>query len=66
MFKVEPNQILNSTTLIKNTLESSKNISPNESNDTNIKIASEEIVLQTLTDNHALTVQRIQPSISDE
>jgi hypothetical protein len=66
VFKVEPNQILNSTALIENAMANSKNITLSQSNVMDIKIDSEEIILQTLIDNHALTVQRIQPLISDE
>jgi hypothetical protein len=64
IFKVEPNIIIDPIGLIKQVLK--KNHSSNQylSNNATIKIINSEMLYNSYTDNHALTFQKINPTIT--
>lgn len=63
VFQIEPNHIIDPIKLIRKALTSNE-FNNSESNDLNIKITNSTIFSDTFTDNHALTVQKIEPIIS--
>lgn len=65
IFNINPDEIINPANLIKNKLDSRIANNTNSSTDTsNILITNSEIISNTYTDNHALTVQKVEPIIS--
>ena len=66
IFSVEPNNIINPIGLINQVLNNNNNSSNQQSsNNTSIKIIKSEIFSNTPTDNHALTFQKIIPTITN-
>ena len=61
IFKINPDEILNPVNLIKDKLDSETG---NSTNTSDILINKTEIISNTYTDNHALTVQKVEPIIS--
>ncbi len=61
IFKINPDEIINPVNLIKNKLDSGVS---NSTNTSDILIGNTEIISNTFTDNHALTVQKVEPIIS--
>jgi hypothetical protein len=65
IFNINPDEIINPVNLIKNKLDSELGNNNYSSVDkSNILISNNEIVSNTYTDNHALTVQKVEPIIS--
>jgi len=66
IFQVEPNIIINTHILVKNIINnnSSSINSQHLSNDT-IKVLGSRLFSNTLTDNHALTFQKVVPTITN-
>jgi len=63
IFKINPDEIINPVDLIKNKLDSGVSNSTN-TNTSDILVGTTEIISNTFTDNHALTVQKVEPIIS--
>lgn len=61
IFKINSDEIINPVDLIKDRLDSETG---NNSNISDILINKTEIISNTYTDNHALTVQKVEPIIS--
>jgi hypothetical protein len=61
LFKINPDEIINPVNLIKNKLDSGVS---NTTNTSDILVGTTEIISNTFTDNHALTVQKVEPIIS--
>lgn len=61
IFKINPDEIINPVNLIKNKLDSGVS---NTTNTSDILVGTTEIISNTFTDNHALTVQKVEPIIS--
>lgn len=61
IFKINSDEIINPVNLIKNKLDSGVG---NSTNTSDIIINNTEIIANTYTDNHALTVQKVEPIIS--
>lgn len=61
IFKINPDEIIDPINLIKNKLDSEVG---NSTNTSDILINNTEIISNTYTDNHALTVQKVEPIIS--
>ena len=66
IFKVEPNSIIDPLRLIKQNLNNNYTINQHPSNDTKVKITKSEMISNSYTDNHALTFQRVNPTITSE
>ncbi|HEU5120062.1 MAG TPA: hypothetical protein VFT71_03650 [Candidatus Nitrosocosmicus sp.] len=65
IFNINPDEIINPANLIKNKLDSRiANNTNSSTNTSNILITNAEIISNTYTDNHALTVQKVEPIIS--
>ncbi|VFJ14125.1 hypothetical protein [Candidatus Nitrosocosmicus franklandus] len=65
VFDIKPNEITNPLNLIKNKLDSELGKDTNSTIDeSRILISKTKIISSTYTDNHALTVQRVEPIIS--
>lgn len=66
VFHISPDKIIDPISLIKNKLEStiSSNSSTVKDKVSDIQIQDSQVISDTLTDNHALTVQRVEPIIS--
>lgn len=65
IFNINPDEIINPANLIKNKLDSRiANNTNSSTNTSNILITNSEIISNTYTDNHALTVQKVEPIIS--
>lgn len=65
IFNINPDEIINPANLIKNKLDSQiANNTNSSTNTSNILITNSEIISNTYTDNHALTVQKVEPIIS--
>lgn len=65
IFKINSDEIINPINLIKNKLQSQIGNNSNLSMDaSNILVTHTEIISNTFTDNHALTVQKVDPIIS--
>lgn len=70
VFPVKPDEILDPISLIKNKLEAEKTVGNSThpsvltGSTPDIRIKNTEIISNTYTDNHALTVQKIEPIIS--
>lgn len=65
IFNVKPDEITNPVNLIKNKLDSELGNNTNTTTDeSKILISNTEIISNTYTDNHALTVQKVEPVIS--
>ncbi|HSA75454.1 MAG TPA: hypothetical protein VLE21_04630 [Candidatus Nitrosocosmicus sp.] len=65
IFNINPDEIINPLNLIKNKLDSPIANNTHSNTDTsNILITNSEIISNTYTDNHALTVQKVEPIIS--
>lgn len=66
IFPVEPNNIINPISLIKQVLNNnSLNNHQQSLNNSTIKITKSEMISQNPTDNHALTFQKITPTITN-
>ena len=61
IFKIKSDEIINPVNLIKDKLDSETG---NSTNTSDILINKTEIISNTYTDNHALTVQKVEPVIS--
>ncbi|MBA3750000.1 MAG: hypothetical protein H0X03_03750 [Nitrosopumilus sp.] len=61
IFQVEPNSIIDPIELIKHVLNNNQTNNQYMSNNTTIKIINSETFSNSYTDNHALTVQKINP-----
>ena len=66
IFKVEPNSIIDPLKLIKQNLNNNYTINQYPSNDTEVKIIKSEMISNSYTDNHALTFQKVNPTITNE
>ena len=66
IFKVEPNSIIDPLRLIKQNLNNNYTINQYPSNDTEVKIIKSEMISNSYTDNHALTFQKVNPTITNE
>ena len=66
IFKVEPNSIIDPLRLIKQNLNNNYTINQHPSNDTKVKITKSEMISNSYTDNHALTFQKVNPTITNE
>jgi hypothetical protein len=66
IFKVEPNSIIDPLRLIKQNLNNNDTINQHPSNDTKVKITKSEMISNSYTDNHALTFQKVNPTITNE
>ncbi len=66
IFKVEPNSIIDPLKLIKQNLNNNYTINQYPSNDTEVKIIKSEMISNSYTDNHALTFQKVIPTITNE
>ena len=66
IFKVEPNSIIDPLKLIKQNLNNNHTINQHPSNDTKVKITNSEMISNSYTDNHALTFQKVNPTITNE
>jgi hypothetical protein len=66
IFKAEPNSIIDPIKLIKQNLNKDSTISQHPSNDTKVKITKSEMISNSYTDNHALTFQKVNPTITNE
>ncbi|KAA2282413.1 hypothetical protein [Candidatus Nitrosocosmicus sp. SS] len=66
VFHISPDKIIDPISLIKTKLEStiSNNNSTIKERVLDIRVTDSEVISDTLTDNHALTVQRVEPIIS--
>jgi hypothetical protein len=65
IFNIKPDEITNPVKLIKNKLDSELGNNTNTTTDeSKILISNTEIISNTYTDNHALTVQKVEPVIS--
>jgi hypothetical protein len=65
IFNIKPDEITNPVDLIKNKLDSELGNNTNTTTDeSKILISNTEIISNTYTDNHALTVQKVEPVIS--
>lgn len=66
VFHISPDKIIDPISLIKDKLEStiSSNNSTLGERISDIQIQDSEIISDTLTDNHALTVQRVEPLVT--
>ncbi|MDR4489744.1 MAG: hypothetical protein R2685_02425 [Candidatus Nitrosocosmicus sp.] len=66
VFHISPDKIIDPISLIKTKLEStiSNNNSTIKERVLDIQVTDSEVISDTLTDNHALTVQRVEPIIS--
>jgi hypothetical protein len=66
VFHISPDKIIDPISLIKTKLEStiSNNNSTIKESVLDIRVTDSEVISDTLTDNHALTVQRVEPIIS--
>lgn len=65
VFNIKPDEITNPVNLIKDKLASGLGNNTNSSADkSKILISNTEIISNTYTDNHALTVQKVEPVIS--
>jgi hypothetical protein len=65
IFHIKPDEITNPVNLIKNKLGSDLGNNTNTTTDeSKILISNTEIISNTYTDNHALTVQKVEPVIS--
>lgn len=61
IFKIDSDEIINPVNLIKNKLDLQEG---NSTNISNIQVYKTEIISNIYTDNHALTVQKVEPIIS--
>jgi len=66
IFQVEPNSIIDPMKLIKHVLSNNQTNNQYISNNTTIKIINSETFSNSYTDNHALTVQKINPTILND
>jgi hypothetical protein len=66
VFHISPDKIIDPISIIKNKLEStiSSNNSTMKDKLLDIQVHDSEVTSDTLTDNHALTVQRVEPILS--
>lgn len=64
IFKINPEQLINSTDFIKNILLNNHILNKTKLNETKISLLNSDIVSNTLTDNHALTIQKVEPIVS--
>jgi len=64
VFHIDPDEIVDPLSLIKNKISANNTDQKIDINGSEIIIKDTEIITNTLTDNHALTVQRVDPIIS--
>ncbi len=64
IFNINPNEIINPLSLIKDKISENNTNDEIDINTYEILLRDTEIISDTLTDNHALTVQRVDPIIS--
>ena len=64
VFHIDPDGIVDPLSLIKNKISANNTDQKIDFNGSEIIIKDTEIITNTLTDNHALTVQRVDPIIS--
>jgi len=64
IFQVEPNIIIDPSILVKNIISNNYSNNQQLSNNT-IKILGSKLFFNTLTDNHALTFQKVLPTITN-
>lgn len=64
IFKIKPDQVINPHNFIQDILLFNHLFNKTEINDSKISIINSEIVSNPLTDNHALTIQKIEPIVS--
>jgi len=64
VFHIDPDKIVDPLSLIKNKISANNTDQKIDINGSEIIIKDTEIITNTLTDNHALTVQRVDPIIS--
>ena len=64
VFHIDPDEIVDPLSLIKNKISTNNTNQKIDINGSEILLIDTEIITNTLTDNHALTVQRVDPIIS--
>ncbi len=64
IFNINPDEIINPLSLIKDKISENNTNEKIDVNAYEILLTDTEIISDTLTDNHALTVQRVDPIIS--
>ena len=64
VFNINPDEIINPLSLIKDKISENNTNEKIDINAYEILLSDTEIISDTLTDNHALTVQRVDPTIS--
>jgi hypothetical protein len=66
IFPVETNKIINPISLIKQILNNNSSNNQQSLNNTTIKIIKSQLIANNPTDNHALTFQKIIPTIAND
>jgi hypothetical protein len=66
IFPVETNKIINPISLIKQVLNNNSSNNQQSLNNTTIKIIKSQLIANNPTDNHALTFQKIIPTIAND
>ncbi len=64
VFHIDPDEIVDPLSMIKNKISENNTNQKIDINGSEILLKDTEIISDTLTDNHALTVQRVDPIIS--
>ena len=64
VFHIDPDEIVDPLSMIKNKISENNTNQKIDINGSEILLKDTEIISDTLTDNHALTVQRVDPNIS--